>query len=228
MLVDCSEDKYNPHEVQQMKTVQELLQQTDRQQLIDNYLLKYPLEVEDFATTKTIGEVEEAARQQLASYLERLAMIEIAERQDPYVFYAYHHVEKGIPAPVFALANLAELQQLGDEAPTYSYLYSSHADIMGFLVAENKLTQHYQAELLVEIMHEAAFFGFQQEDLPSSQQKLASLSSLQLTEADDQPLPPSDMFSDQEQQLVKQIRDLQSRIADSSQHNAIAEIIQDL
>lgn len=170
--------------------------------------------------------MEKAARQQLADYLKRLVTIEITERQSPYVFYAYHHVENGIPAPSFALANLTELQHQGDEAPTYSYIYSPHADVMGFLVAENQLTRHYQIELLVEIMHEAAFFGFQQEELSQAHQQLESLPTPHSTGIDDTPLPKVDVFSDAEKLLVKQIHDLQARIACSSKHNAIAEIIQ--
>lgn len=208
-----------------MKSVQEILQQTDRQQLIDNYLLKYPLEMEDFEPNQTIGEIEESARQQLTDYLDRLASVDTSKTQSQYLFYAYHHLENGIPQPSFALANLAELQEKGDEAVSYSYIYSSHAEVMSFLVAENCLTQHYQTELLVEIMHEAAFFGFNQEELAAARHQLDQPTEPQKVVNNDE-LPITDGFSNAEQALVNEIHELEQKIANSSRHNAIAEILQ--
>lgn len=210
-----------------MKSVQEVLQQTDRQQLIDNYLLKYPLEIEEFEPNKTIGEVENAARQQLANYLDRLTSIEINGTPSPYVFYVYHRIENGIPQPQFALANLAELLDKGDEAPVYSYIYSAHAEVMGFGVADNRLTQHYQTELLVDIMHEAAFFGFNQEELATARQQLDDSTGRQEVDLNANDLPDTDEFSSVEQELANEIHELEQKIANSSRHNAIAEILQE-
>ena len=36
---------------------------------------------------------------------------------------------------------------------------------MGYYIADSRLTKHYLTELLVYIMYEASFFGFEQEDL---------------------------------------------------------------
>ena len=209
-----------------MKTVQEVLQQTDRQQLIDNYLIKYPLELEDFEPSKTIGEVEKTVRQQLTQYLVRLENIDVNDQQGQYVFYAYHKLEGEIPVPTFALVDLEELQHRGDGAPTYSYIYSPQADIMGFLVANNSLTNYYKIELLVEIMHEAAFFGFNQEELPAASRNDTKSAVTQIKNQGDLQLTVIDKFSEKEQSLVKQISVLKAKIADSSRHNAVAEILQ--
>lgn len=208
-----------------MKTVQYFLQQTDPQLLIDNYLLKYPLELEDFEPTKTVGEIEEAVRHSLADYLKHLISLKAATNNGGLVFYVYHHVDQGVPEPSFALSILDELDQQGVKAPSYSYLYSSHADLMGFFVAENGLTKHYLTELLVDILHEASFFGFHQEELRDADQQPAE-NAQPLTPVEQRPpLPATDEFSPAEQPLVKQLQSLATRLATESRRQAIEEIL---
>lgn len=213
-----------------MKTVQETLKNTDAQLLIDTYLTKYPLDIDDLEPNQTVGEAEQATRQQLAAYLDRLTTLTAQPRRDQWLFYAYHHLENGIAEPSFALSPLSELAAQGEDAQSYSYIYSDQAEVMSFLVAENQLTKRCLTDLLVDIMHEAAFFGFNQEELAAARQRLDEASKEETVEfpqewSELRAMPASDDFSKAEQEIVDQIHQLEVRIATNSRHNAIAEIL---
>ncbi|WP_295746996.1 DUF6557 family protein [uncultured Limosilactobacillus sp.] len=211
-----------------MKTVQSFLQQTDPQLLIDNYLLKYPLELEDFEPTKTVGEVEEEARRQLLDYLQQLKTMEARENTDGLIFYAYHHVEERIPEPSFGLSTVNDLLEEGAEAQMFSFTYTLQGNVMGFFVAENQLTRHYLTELLVEIMHELTFFGFQQEKLPAAYQHLIDEDHPLTPVEDQQPLPATDEWTPAELRIVQQLQAWEKQLATESRAAVIEEIVDQL
>jgi hypothetical protein len=211
-----------------MKTVQSFLQQTDPQLLIDNYLLKYPLELEDFEPTKTVGEVEEETRQRLLDYLKQLKTMEARGNTDGLIFYAYHHVEDGIPEPSFGLSTVNDLVEEGPEAQMFSFTYTLQGNVMGFFVAENQLTTHYLTELLVDIMHELTFFGFQQEELPAAYQHLIDEDHPLTPVEDQQSLPKTDEWTPAEQRIVQQLRAWEKQLAAVSRAAAIEEIVDHL
>ena len=47
------------------------------------------------------------------------------------------------------------------------------AEIIGFLVADTPLTLRYIYQLMADVLNEASFFGFEQEDLETEWKKLA-------------------------------------------------------
>lgn len=211
-----------------MKTVQSFLQKTDPQLLIDTYLLKYPLELADFAPTKMIGEVEEEARQRLLDYLQQLKTMEARENTDGLIFYVYHHVEDGIPEPSFGLSTVNDLVEQGTEAQMFSFTYTLQGNVMGFYVAENQLTTHYLTELLVDIMHELTFFGFQQEELPAAYQHLTDEDHPLTPVEDQQPLPKTDEWTPAEQRIVQQLQAWEKQLAAESRAAVIEEIVDQL
>ena len=156
-----------------MQTVQAAFRQADTEELIDAYLAEYPLRMDDFADEVTIGEAKAFTRIKLRDYLERLRTLPIkAATEGEHLFYAYHRPKEGIAEPTFALVLLTELRQKGIRAADYTFEFTDQSEIMGYYIADNRLTKHYLTELLVYIMYETSFFGFEQEDL---QENLADL-----------------------------------------------------
>lgn len=149
-----------------MQTVQAAFRQADTEELIDAYLAEYPLRMDDFADEVTIGEAKAFTRIKLREYLERLRILPVkAATEGEHLFYAYHRPKEGIDEPTFALVLLTELRQKGIRAADYAFEFIDQSEIMGYYIADNRLTKHYLTELLVYIMYEASFFGFEQEDL---------------------------------------------------------------
>lgn len=119
-----------------------------------------------FADEVTIGEAKAFTRIKLREYLERLRTLPVkATTEGEHLFYAYHRPKEGIAEPTFALVLLTELRQKGIRAADYAFEFTDQSEIMGYYIADNRLTKHYLTELLVYIMYETSFFGFEQEDL---------------------------------------------------------------
>ena len=64
-----------------------------------------------------------------------------------------------MPEPSVNVTPLAELQREGVAAPSYALEWTSQAELLGYYVAENRLTKYYQTDLLVEVLDDACFFG---------------------------------------------------------------------
>jgi len=159
-----------------MQTVQAAFKNADKEALIKKYLHEYPATIDDFDDGLTVGEAKDLIQKQLSEYIDRLRSIDIKQPKDgcqDWIFYVYHCLDDEVPTARVALSRLSDLREKGVAAEEYGYEFTEQAKLMGYYVADNKLTQHYLDELLVEIMYEASFFGFEQEDLQDELDELA-------------------------------------------------------
>lgn len=147
-----------------MKTVQEVLQNANEKELIDNYLATYPSSLDDFDDDVTVGDARKFARLQLHQFIDKLRNLQIKKSENQGIFFVSRTTEDG-DIVTNNLVFLDDLKKYGLKAYTYAYEFSAQAEIMGWWVADNKLTQYYLVSLLVGIMEEASFFGYQQEGL---------------------------------------------------------------
>lgn len=224
-----------------MQTVQAAFRQADTEELIDAYLSEYPLRMDDFADEVTIGEAKTFTRIKLRDYLERLRNLPIkAATEGEHLFYVYHRPKEGIAEAAFALVLLAELKQKRIRAADYAFEFTDQAEIMGYYIADSRLTKHYLTELLVYIMYEASFFGFEQEDL---QENLVDLKT-RVQEAKDwsatkQAETKHDLdwleklmkqagiigFSPEEKAYLDKVIDYEGKIIDHSQQTEVEQIL---
>ena len=63
------------------------------------------------------------------------------------------------------LVIIPELREKGVDAEDYSYILCSRGEIAGFLVADTKLTQEHLLTLMADVLYEASYFGYTQEDI---------------------------------------------------------------
>lgn len=146
-----------------MKTVQECFREVNEESLIRYYLYKYPINLDEIANEDlTVKAAKELIWDKLRKYIERLRNIEIEkskDREDCILFY-HKKMEKGFPDDTSSLVYLNELIEKEDEADTYDYIFTKHAEILGFYVADTEMTQEHMIQLLTDVMNTASIFGF--------------------------------------------------------------------
>lgn len=220
-----------------MQTVQEALREAKKDDLVGHYLFAHPIQMDDFGNETTFGEAKAIARETIADYVDRLRTLEVKSSDDvrTWLFYGYHYPKGVVTEPGFALVSLEDLQQKGIKAPNYGIEFTEQAEIMGYYIADNRLTQYYLADLLVYIMHEASFFGLKQEHLQAELDKLeqanreikAGMGKTMTREEFEREIgiEDRDSFTSLEEQYLRQMIDYENKIATNSQSAAIKEIL---
>ena len=162
-----------------MQTVQSYFRTLDKDKLIETYLSWYPIRYEHYLhveetyengekvdlsllPVKTIRRMRESS---LASFIDKMRTIPVEAERNGHTgcLFAYRTFEDGQKSEDFDLIFLDE----GPDALPYGMEFCTHGEIAGFLVADNLLTQREIYRLMAFVMHEATFFGFDQEDLPA-------------------------------------------------------------
>ena len=159
-----------------MKTVQEWLRELDTEKLIEEYLYIDPIQYDrnESYLNRTVGEIKNAYKERLREYIERLRKVSVAEPEDGHqgLLYVHRIIKDGVDDQTFEMIHVDEFLEKGYDAPDYAYEFTDQAEIVGFLVADTPLTQRYIYELIADVMNEASFFGYEQEDLAEERQKL--------------------------------------------------------
>ena len=161
-----------------MQTVQSYFQTLDKDKLVETYLTCYPICYEDYLYEEVtdddgekadlsvlpVKEIREAHECSLASFIDKMRTIPIEAERNGHIgcLFAYRTFDDGRESVDFDLIFLDE----GADALPYGVDFCTQGEIAGFLVADNILTQREIYRLMAFVMHEATFFGFDQEDLP--------------------------------------------------------------
>ena len=146
-----------------MKTVQEYLRQADRERLLD--AMAYDalsdtimlLECKDM----TVEQIQDACRKQTNDLIQHLLSIE-AVPSDHMVLYLMNasSFDRGFGQADKSLC-LIDLNEVRQDiyASSYAFDLTDWKETLGYLVAENKLTQDYMIDLLSQYLNELSFFG---------------------------------------------------------------------
>lgn len=218
-----------------MKTVQEILNCVDEKKLIDYYLSTYPISINDFDDNITIGDVKKYTTYRLHQYINDLKTIQIKSDDNHGIFFTSRKEDGAGDDIVTSLVFTNDLQKYGNQAESYAFEFSPQAEIMGWLIADNKLTQTCLYDLLVEILYEASFFGYKQEGLQEEVNKLTS----SIKEIDDKPGKALsfdefqkefgfDKQDPREEKLEEKVIQAQIEYSEYSRNQELAEIIKEL
>ena len=90
------------------------------------------------------------------------------------IFFICRMIKDGMGDVDSNLVFVDDLKKEGLKANNYGFEFTPQAEIMGWQVADNRLTQRYLTSLLVEILEEASFFGYEQEGLEEETNKLGN------------------------------------------------------
>lgn len=158
-----------------MKTVQEYFRELNEESLIRYYLYKYPINLDEIENEDlTVKAAKELIWDKLRKYIERLRNIDTEKSKDGEDCILFYHkkMENGFPDDTSSLVYLNELMEKEEEADIYDYIFTRHAEILGFYVADTEMTQEHMIPLLTDVMHTASIFGFEQERLQDEVKKL--------------------------------------------------------
>lgn len=159
-----------------MRTVQQVLKELDADRLIDTYLRDNPIEYtqNDNLLDRTVRDIRDTVRGNLHRYINRLREMQVTEPEEGQqgILYAHRALKEGFSSQAFNLVHLDELLDRGAECENYAYEFTPQSEIMGFWIADSPMTQRYIYDLMADVLAEASFFGFEQEDLPAQKAKL--------------------------------------------------------
>ncbi len=139
-----------------MKTVQTVMREADRDSLLEAlfYDVLYDTQLLLELMVRTITEIQEACRNHMNAFVEYLLSL-VAAPSDHMVLYmceassfdrAYNHEDKTV-----TLININEIRK-DSNASSYGFEFSDWSEALGFLVADNKLTQDYLYDLLAQFL----------------------------------------------------------------------------
>lgn len=145
-----------------MKTVQDYLRKLDRTELLDTYFSYYPIDWNDQELDDMkLGDIKDYFRGLMNDFISRLIGMkpEKAEYGDC-VLYVIYHINNSIPEELFIMNHVKDLLSDPEKAESYAYEFRPHAEIIGYYVADNPVTQHNIYRLIADVLSEMTFFGY--------------------------------------------------------------------
>lgn len=162
-----------------MKTIQEVIREMDPEAIEKAFFYKYPVKLQEMPhdTELTVDECRNRISERFQSFLGRLKDMEKLPAPDKKqgILFVHKTCEEfsGDDYDV-DLIHMDELLAAEDVSKVtgYAYEFSKQEECLGFLIADNKLTQDNLMEVVVSFLYELSFFGYEQENL---QEKLDEL-----------------------------------------------------
>ena len=159
-----------------MKTVQYYLNNLNLEKIVDTYYNR----IEDSLLRNadnniTIEELKLTVKYNIVKYIEKLKSIEI-KKENTHILLAYEgYLFETITEPIFSLISIEELRENREDlskVTTYAYEFSLNEEIMGYLVSEDEYTQNYIYDLIADVLYEASFFGYNEENKIKQKEEL--------------------------------------------------------
>lgn len=145
-----------------MRTVQEILRETNIESLVETYFAEYPVHyemVED--KSRTLAEIQASVKGHLRRCIQSLLEMEIRPSPENVFYAVYCYGEERFPEICANLSYRSEI--LTQDLPEhYAWELTDWAEILGSSVAETKLTVDYMKKILADIIEEMTFFGSEQ------------------------------------------------------------------
>ena len=161
-----------------MKTVQECLREFDMEVLLNAYLAipfirDEMIEVIKKKETVTGKEVWNMFRDRIRKFIEYMRSTTVESSEELSVLYVYEVPEGSLWGRFsHGLVHIAELKEKGTDAEDYSYTLCTHKQVAGFLVADTKLTRDNLLGLMKEVLYEASFYGYTEEEIEEEIQNI--------------------------------------------------------
>lgn len=227
-----------------MKTVHEYLCEIDSEELANQYMADFPPDDLEWLSHKDmlIGEYYDHRKQAIRTFVDKLRSIKPCQSEDgeTKIFIAYRVIEDFCKDVDFSMVYEKELKEDLSNVKFYSCILVPHEEILGYYVANNKLTQHYLHKLLSFLIHEALIIGFEQErreeiirslEEAEEQAKNHPESVLSMEEVDQMLheefgyIPDTDKETDEEEELRGKAGEAQMKYSDFSKKMELEELL---
>lgn len=151
-----------------MITVQETLKLLDKEKLIDEYYNKIKDDIFELKDkTITLEEFEKITKKKISNFIDRLIKMKPVKNKenDRKILLAYNVYDNDlfIPELSVSLIHETELKKNKLEVEPYAYYYQPQNEIIAFVIADNEFTQKNIYDVMVDIMYETSFFGYEDE-----------------------------------------------------------------
>ena len=151
-----------------MKTVQQYLMELDTDKLLDQYFFDYPIDYGLFLHKElTVAQIRQRHFYRTRQFIHHLCELTIKENEDKKtcILLAYRIVNNdGMSHDIdCALVYKDDVLKNGSDAQVYAFLLTEQREIVGFLVSDNEFTLRHIYELMANVLHEATFFGYDEE-----------------------------------------------------------------
>lgn len=140
---------------------------------------KHPVDsnfIEKELAERTVKELMEAQSYNIGKMIDNMIELtpEPSEDGEEYIFFVRHCIGRGeFETEDMVLAKKSEiLDESIDYVQGYSYVFDTHAQMMGYKVAETYLTKYYLYDLLADFLYESSCFGTDQHALAEEREKL--------------------------------------------------------
>ncbi len=152
-----------------MKKIQQVIREADRKEIESAYFYEHSPNLYNFtvADDYTIGELKRRASENFNEFLNLVCDMET--EPDPcgeHILYITKTLDgEGFDEVAVELVNAQELLEAEDinEVQCYAYEYTEWNHALGFLVADNKLTQDNLQDVIVSFLQALSLFGFKPE-----------------------------------------------------------------
>ena len=159
-----------------MKTVQQHLNELDKDKLVSVYIHEYGegYVTFDHSSDRTVREIKAMLQRKISDYVDRLRTIPVSTTEDGKVgvLLAHRYASDGSSDMMFSLVHADEVLEDISTVESYGYELQDQSEIMGYFVSDSPLTMRYIYHLMADVMHEASFFGFEQEDLEEAKKSI--------------------------------------------------------
>ena len=161
-----------------MKTIQQVLRETDHKSIESAYFYEHPINLWEVKNLDdiSIGEFNKHISDRFQEFLNKLCEMDIKKyRLKQGILFVYKSQTDdtllGTSVGLIHADELIETDNISDLS-TYAYEFTEQKEALSFLVADNKLTQDNLMDVIVDFLHEISFFGYDQESLDEEKRKL--------------------------------------------------------
>lgn len=161
-----------------MKTIQQVLNELDAEEIENAFFYEHPINLLDVNELEdiSIGEFRKNVSSKFQAFLERLKTMEVVSDLDEpaLLFVCKSEANDRLLGHAVELIHLNEIMEEEDlsQIQTYAYEFTEQKEALGFFVADTKLTQDNIMDVVVDFLFEISFFGYEQEYLAEEIEKL--------------------------------------------------------
>lgn len=163
-----------------MRTVQEVIRSLNTYKLVVTYLNEYEsikFSDDEYNTFEKhqlpffIAKLQKRCIlvSRIFNYIERLKHIPVQESDDMIIAYIINDYYDKITT---SLIHKQELMDIGITCEAYAYEFCTQSEILGWKLPETEFVKDYIYQIIADILFEASFFGYDQEELPAAKSEL--------------------------------------------------------
>ncbi len=166
-----------------MQTVREALRKADIRDLEGSFFYENSSDFWRFERddSRTIAEIKGSMSDNFRRFVEDLKNTEIALPEDgrTMILYAHRQIEGLAWRPETAVDLVSEDELLEKEDLSdidhYAFDFTPRAEALGFLIADNKLTQDNLTKVLVYFLSELSFLGYEESEMEEKREEVIAL-----------------------------------------------------